>query len=134
MATVIIDGDSMAPSLRSGDTCVLNRLELVFGSIERGEVVVLQDRGPEDFAIKRVVGLPNDVVEIREGQVFVNGERLEEAYLERDTRTAVPYVGNRKFKVGPDSYFVLGDNRAVSEDSRYYGPIKKSSLMGVVLY
>lgn len=134
MATVIIDGASMEPSMSSGDTCMLNRLEALIGSVDRGEVVVLQDRGPQDFAIKRVIGLPNDEVEIRDGMVFINGERLDESYLLRGTRTLVPVVGRERFKVGPDSYFVLGDNREISEDSRYYGPVKKSSLLGVVLH
>jgi signal peptidase I len=122
----------MEPSLHSGDTYMLNRLEPVLGSIDRGEVVVLQDRGPTDFAIKRVIGLPNDVVEFRAGVVFVNGNQLEETYLSSGTKTLVPGLKQRQITVGPDSFFVLGDNRAISEDSRYYGPVKRSALLGVV--
>ena len=132
LATVIIDGASMEPSLRSGDTCLLNRLEPLLGSVDRGEVVVLQDRGPNDYAIKRVIGLPNDEVELRNGHVFVNGEELVEDYLSRGTSTVSTKPGVDRFVVGPESYFVLGDNREVSEDSRYYGPIGKHALLGVV--
>jgi signal peptidase I len=132
LATVIIDGASMEPSLTSGDTCLLNRLEPLLGSVDRGEVVVLQDRGPTDYAIKRVIGLPNDVVEIRDGHVFVNGSELIEEYLAKGTSTVSPNKNQGRIVVGPESYFVLGDNREISEDSRYYGPIKKSALLGVV--
>ncbi len=132
LATVIIDGASMEPSLSSGDTCLLNRLEPLLGSVDRGEVVVLQDRGPSDYAIKRVIGLPNDEVEIRDGHVFVNGKELVEEYLAKGTSTVSPKRDHDRIVVGPESYFVLGDNREISEDSRYYGPIKKSALLGVV--
>ncbi len=132
LATVIIDGASMEPTLTSGDTCLLNRLEPLLGSIDRGEVVVLQDRGPTDYAIKRVIGLPNDEVEIRDGHVFVNGSELIEEYLAKGTSTFSPSKNHDRIVVGPESYFVLGDNREISEDSRYYGPIKKSALLGVV--
>ena len=132
LATVIIDGASMEPSLSSGDTCLLNRLEPLLGSVDRGEVVVLQDRGPDDYAIKRVIGLPNDEVEIRNGHVFVNGTELVEDYLSRGTFTQSTRPGFDRFVVGPESYFVMGDNREVSEDSRYYGPVGKSALLGVV--
>ena len=132
LATVIIDGASMEPSLSSGDTCLLNRLEPLLGSVDRGEVVVLQDRGPDDYAIKRVIGLPNDEVEIRNGHVFVNGTELVEDYLSRGTFTQSTRPGFDRFVVGPESYFVMGDNREVSEDSRYYGPVGRSALLGVV--
>lgn len=132
LATVIIDGASMEPSLSSGDTCLLNRLEPMLGSVDRGEVVVLQDRGPNDYAIKRVIGVPNDEVEIRDGHVFLNGAELAEEYLLKGTTTTATKPGVERFVVGPESYFVLGDNREISEDSRYYGPIKKTALLGVV--
>ncbi|HAV65405.1 MAG TPA: signal peptidase I [Verrucomicrobiales bacterium] len=132
LATVIIDGVSMEPTFQSGDHCLLNRLATVMGGVDRGDMVVLCDRGEGDYAIKRVIGVPNDDVEIRDGLVFLNGERLDEAYLADGTRTYAP-AGQLRFSLGPDSYFVLGDNRALSEDSRYYGPVSRSKLLGVVL-
>lgn len=134
LATVIIDGASMEPTFHSGDTCLLNRLEPVLGSVDRGDFVVLQDRGPGDYAIKRVIGLPNDEIEFREGRVFVNGAPITEDYLAANTVTTTPHGGPTRFEVGPGNYFVLGDNREISEDSRYYGPISKKTLLGVVLH
>jgi signal peptidase I len=132
LATVIIDGASMEPTLHTGDHCLLNRMAPLFGAINRGDVVVLRDRGDDDYAIKRIVGLPNDDVEIRKGSVYVNGARLQERYLAPLTRTWTP-KGDGHYKLGPHSYFVLGDNREVSEDSRYYGPVSQQALLGVVV-
>ena len=132
LATVIIDGASMEPTFHSGDRCLLNRLALVFGSVDRGDMVVLRDRGENDFAIKRIVGLPHDEVEIRKGRVLINGEPLNESYLAPLTRTWAP-KGDARYKLASDAYFVLGDNREVSEDSRYYGPVSFDRLLGVVV-
>lgn len=132
LATVIIDGVSMEPTFHSGDRCLLNRLASHLGGVDRGDMVVLQDRGEGDYAIKRVIGVPNDDIEIRDGAVYVNGEVLDERYLANGTRTYAPR-GNLHFSLGADSYFVLGDNREMSEDSRYYGPVPGSRLLGVVL-
>ncbi len=132
LATVIIDGASMEPTFHSGDRCLLNRMAPLFGSIERGDMVVLRDRGDNDFAIKRIVGLPNDEIDIRKGRVLVNGQPLAESYLAPLTQTWTP-KGDGHYKLDANSYFVLGDNREVSEDSRYYGPVSLNRLLGVVV-
>jgi len=132
LATVIIDGASMEPTFHTSDRCLLNRIAPIIGSIDRGDIVVLRDRGDDDYAIKRVVGMPNDSVVIHGGKVFVNGTLLEEKYLAPLTHTWTP-KGNGDYKLGPNSYFVLGDNREVSEDSRYYGPVPGKALLGVVI-
>lgn len=133
LATVIVEGTSMEPTFHTGDRCLLNRVSPLFGAVNRGDIVVLRDRGDDDFAIKRVVGLPNDEVEIQKGRVFINGQPLTEQYLAPLTQTWVP-KGDVDYKLGPESYFVLGDNREVSEDSRYYGPISSDALLGVVIH
>lgn len=76
--------------------------------------------------------MPNDEIEIRKGRVLVNGELLTEDYLAPLTRTWTP-KGDGHYKLGPESYFVLGDNREISEDSRYYGPVPFNRLLGVVV-
>ena len=132
LATVIIDGASMEPTFRTGDRCLLNRIAPLFGSFGRGDMVVLRDRGEDDYAIKRIVGLPEDEVDIRGGRVFINGKPLDESYLAPLTHTWTP-EGDGHYRVGADSFFVLGDNREISEDSRYYGPISSKRLLGVVM-
>lgn len=133
LATVIIEGASMEPTFRTGDRCLLNRVSPVLGTITRGDIVVLRDRGEDDYAIKRVVGLPNDEIEFRKGRVYINGVLLREKYLAPHTQTWTPR-GNGDFHLGPHSYFVLGDNRPISEDSRYYGPISQGAILGVVMH
>lgn len=132
LATVIIDGASMEPTFRTGDRCLLNRIAPLFGSIGRGDMVVLRDRGENDYAIKRIVGMPEDEVDIRGGRVFINGKPLDESYLAPLTHTWTP-EGDGHYRLGADSFFVLGDNREISEDSRYYGPISSKRLLGVVM-
>jgi signal peptidase I len=133
LATVIIDGASMEPTFHTGDRCLLNRVSPMFSAVHRGDIVVLRDRGDDDYAIKRVIGMPNDEVEIHSGHVFINGNLLKEKYLAPATHTWTP-KGDGDYKLGPHSYFVLGDNREVSEDSRYYGPISNNALLGVVIH
>lgn len=132
LATVVIQGESMSPTLHEGDRLLLNRLSAYMGQIDRGDVVVLQDRGAEDYAIKRVVGLPNDHIRLQGGQVYVNGHPLREGYLPSGTVTEAA-AGHQDFTLSSDLYFVLGDNRRISEDSRYYGPVRRAQLLGVVV-
>jgi signal peptidase I len=126
IAVYIIRGSSMSPTLNDGDTAVVNMLIRRMGQLQRGEIVLVQD-GFKEFATKRVVGLPGERIDIAHGRVYVNGRLLPENYLKRDTRT-----GSRRttFKLGSDDYFVLGDNRSDSYDSRSYGPVPRAAIMG----
>ena len=90
------------------------------GKLERGDVVVLDD-GHRDYAIKRVVGLPGETIHLWHGQVFINRRLVQEPYLDRNTCT-YPNQKLAVFILGAGQYFVMGDNRAISLDSRTYGP------------
>lgn len=131
---VEVQGRSMAPTLQNGDRFFLNRLAYYFRPPTRGEMVVVRDPGHEDFAVKRIVGLPGETVTIRDGAVFVNGRQLAESYLVRGTKTVINGVNKEKVHLAKDSYFLLGDNRDKSEDSRHYGPIQRNSIIGVIAY
>jgi signal peptidase I len=122
---------SMYPTLDKGDRVLVNKVSYRLHDINRGDVVVFErppgvaDTGIKDL-IKRVVGLPGDTVEGREGGVYVNGKRLEESYLPRGTiTTAFPAK-----KVPKGRIFVMGDNRGNSEDSRVFGPIDEDLVVG----
>jgi signal peptidase I len=121
-----IEGYSMEPNLHHGQFLIINKLVYYLHPPERGDVVVFHSpQNPRKDFIKRVVGLPGEAVEIREGQVFVNGVRLEETYITQDSeRSWGPEV------VGAFEYFVLGDNRTNSSDSRSWGMLDGDAIIG----
>jgi signal peptidase I len=125
-----VSGPSMSPHISSGEYVLINTLAYKFGPPDRGQIVAFHHDAftPETY-IKRVIAVPGDRVRIDRGAVFVNGERLNEPYVQfGDTRSMPELV------VPPQSVFVLGDNRAVSEDSRAFGPVRYSDLMGRALF
>ncbi len=131
LATIkIVDGPSMLPNFTSGDQVLVDRRD--WANPGHGDVVILRYPGDPDHRqyIKRVVAIPGDEVEISLGQVLVNGESIDEPYLEPDTQTRpdVPPIA-----LDSDEYFTLGDNRGVSNDSRFFGPIERRYLFGRVL-
>jgi signal peptidase I len=137
-----IPSASMEPTLEKGDRVLVNKLSYDLHDVNRGDVVVFElpeDKiGPDGIKdlIKRVVGLPGDTIETRDGVVYVNDRRLEEPYLADGTRTGDPTNGNNPAidrQVVPDgTVFVMGDNRSNSHDSRYAdrGPIPIDSIVG----
>jgi signal peptidase I len=145
-----IPSSSMEDTLEVNDRVLVNKLAYDIGEIERGDVIVFDDpRGiqeresvidsvvrnlaesvglstPKSEFIKRVIGLPGDTVEVREGVVRINGEPLVEDYLH--PRTDMPDFGPET--VPPGQYFVMGDNRNSSQDSRFFGPIDEEAIVG----
>jgi signal peptidase I len=141
-----IPSESMTPTLEVGDRVLVNKLSYKLHDVNRGDIVVFE--APEDEStpgvkdlVKRVIGLPGETVELREGQVFVDGRPLEEPYLEDGEATTptqefagkcAPPVSDTECTVPADSYLVLGDNRNESKDGRVFGPIKESDIVGRV--
>ena len=148
--TYRVQGPSMRPTLEDHEYVLVNKLVYLrvdpkqvasllpfvdvdeespvypFHPPQRGEVVIFKFPGDQtrDF-VKRVIGVPNDVVEIRRGDVFVNGQMLDEPYItRRDDRSYEPYT------VPPDSYYVLGDNRRASNDSRDWNAVPADNMIG----
>lgn len=125
-----IPSGSMESTLEISDRLLVNKLSYQFGDVERGDIVVFLKpealSSPYDDLIKRVVGLPGDVVEGRNNQVFINGEALAEPYLDADVviRDFAPV------DVPADHVFVMGDNRSNSADSRVFGPIGIDRIEG----
>jgi signal peptidase I len=131
-----IPSESMEPTLQKGDRVLVNKLSYDLHDVHRGDVVVFErppnePSGTEDIKdlIKRVIGLPGDRIETMDGVVHVNGKALREPYLPKGTRSDTP-VGIRRQVVPKDHYFVMGDNRAHSGDSRLFGPIDGSLIVG----
>jgi signal peptidase I len=121
-----VSGPSMSPHVSSGEFVVINTLAYRFHAPARGDIVTFRHDGvtPELY-IKRVIGLPGDRVRIDRGVVYVNGARLNEPYVEYSDDRSEPET-----TVPPDDVYVLGDNRAVSEDSRAFGPVPDDALTG----
>ena len=129
---VIIQGRSMQPTLKDGECYFLNRYVYLFKSPERGDLVVIKDPGHDDFAVKRIIGKPGDWLNLRDGSVFLNGRRLDESYLLKAERTFAPDLHEKWIQLGNEQYFVMGDNRSNSEDSRYYGRITNKMILGQI--
>lgn len=83
--------------------------------------------------MKRIVGLPGEAVEVKEGRVFVDGQPLEEPYLPLHIHTYSPNSGALAVRLLKDQYYVMGDNRPTSEDSRSYGPLSRSQIVGLLV-
>ena len=121
-----VKGDSMMPNFLDGELLLTEKVSYRVTKPERGDVIVF--RAPDrnvDF-IKRVVGVPQDIIKIEDGNVIVNGEKLNEPYETQKTQ------GSEEISLGNEEYFVLGDNRNASSDSRSFGPIKKDTIKGKV--
>ena len=124
----LVNGASMEPNFEDGNYLLVDEISYRFSEPQRGEVVVF--RYPNDrsvFFIKRVIGLPGEKLMIRDGEVYVDGKELNEDYLGPSSDTE----GRINVNLGEDEYFVLGDNRSYSFDSRNWGPIQRDDIIGV---
>ena len=121
-----VQGSSMEPSFHDGQRIIVSRLSYMLGEPARGDVIVFHyPKDPTRDFIKRVIGLPGDHVAIESGQVYVNRVPLTEPYV-RETGN----YPDGEWRLGPDEYFVLGDNRNNSNDSHDFGPINRAFIVG----
>ncbi len=121
VSPIKVNGESMMKTLHDGDIMILNIVGYHFSDIKRFDIVVV-DEG-EEYLIKRVIGLPGEEVEYKDNQLFVNGKKVKDSFGNGDTE-------NFKVKVPKNKYFVLGDNRTNSLDSRYFGAFSKKKILG----
>jgi len=129
---VSVQGCSMYPTLNeSHDKVILEKYKQFTDDYDRGDIVVIKEKSVMDkIIIKRIIGLPNETIEIKNGHVYINGELLKEKYLDDDIQT----YPNMKIAIPEDSIFVLGDNRENSRDSRDIGAIKIEEVLGKAVY
>lgn len=129
----VVEGASMSPTFETGDYLIVDEISLALRPPERGEVVVLRyPHDPTKHFIKRVIGLPGETISIEDGAVTVtpkNGQplTLNEAYVELESKASSSAT------LGPDEYYVMGDNRAGSYDSRVWGPVPRRLIVGRAL-
>lgn len=120
VSPIRVNGTSMDNTLKEGDIMILNNLEYRFNDIKRFDIVVV-DQGKE-YLIKRVIGLPGEEIEYKDNVLYINGVKVKDKYGSK--------TDDFKVKVKKGTYFVLGDNRKVSLDSRYFGAFKKNKIVG----
>jgi len=129
---VRVEGTSMLPRLEDSDRLFINKFVYHFTAIERGDVVVFHyPRDPEKSYIKRVIALPGDTIRIDHGRVYVNGSLVHEPYVPPQYRDNQPMA---ETVIPADQYFMMGDHRSVSQDSRYFGPVDRSLIYGKAVF
>ncbi len=129
---VKVEGTSMMPWLTDQERIFVNKFVYRFGEIQRGDIVVFWfPMDPSKSYIKRVIGLPDDVVEISEGKVLVNGNPIEEQYVPEQYRDR---MSSHPVKVERGHYYVLGDHRNASNDSRNWGTVPRERIYGKAVF
>jgi len=133
----IVSGASMSPNLETGDYLIIDEISYRFSNPQRGDIVVFGVNFIPGYKgqrfIKRIIGLPGETINIKNGQVEIIKDSqtivLEEKYLSDNTKT----YGDKTVTLGPDEYFVLGDNREYSYDSRMWGVVNRKDIIGRAL-
>ena len=134
LQSVQVVGASMQPTLHDADRYFLNRWAYYLHSPKHQDIVVLKDPTDGAFAVKRIIATPGEAIYFKKGQVYVNGAPLKEPYLADGTRTFTYFKTNEALILcGVNQYFVLGDNRGNSFDSRMYGPIPRGNILGAIV-
>lgn len=131
-------GYSMLPTLHDNDQLLVEKVSKWFNGIDYNDIVTINTNGLENHdggpnIIKRVIGMPGDVIEIKEDAVYRNGQLIEEPYLEDGIRTSSRNPAYSQITLGSDEYYVMGDNRERSLDSRSFGPVPLKNMIGKVL-
>ena len=133
-----IPSGSMEPTLHTDDRVLVNKVSYDIGDVERGDIVVFErpdswGSGEIDDLIKRVIGLPGEEIAVRDGDVYVDGERLDEPWLQDDVTTPSFFEESGcvpSCTIGDDEIFVLGDNRGNSDASNHFGPLPFDTVVG----
>lgn len=132
--SVRVVGMSMVPTLHDSQFYLLNRWVLHLRAPQRSEIVVLRDPLDGGFAVKRIIGVAGDSIYLNDGEIYLNGQKLLESYLPAGTLTfPLSRARDQLFKCQPGQFFVLGDNRGNSLDSRAYGPVSRRDILGIIV-
>ena len=136
---VVVEGTSMVPQLQDGERLLVNKLVyykiqgVSWGHLERGDIVVFwYTKEPDKSYVKRIIGLPGESVEVRDGRVYIDGRELKEDYLDIEHNQSLPTWPLKR--VEDHHYFVMGDNRDNSSDSRYWGLVPEKYIYGKAFF
>lgn len=133
LQSVEVVGVSMVPTLHNADHYLLNRWIYFVRAPKRGDLVVIKDPTDGGYAVKRIVAVAGETISFKGGRVYISGRKLTEPYLTPGTETFTPSGAEGQVACGKDRYFVMGDNRGNSFDSRAYGPIPRQNILGVII-
>lgn len=127
-ATSIVEGESMHPALEDGERIIFNKFVYIISEPERGDIVIIQH--PDKNYVKRVIGLPNETIEMKNHELFIDGVKQETLFIDKHNSMLTGNFG--PIHIPDNSYFVMGDNRANSFDSRHreFGFINRSEIIG----
>lgn len=133
----LVDGRSMQPTFEDGERLIVSRVHYLVGMPERGDIIVFNSMNPTEFEqgimlIKRVIGLPGESVEFRDQQVYIDGVLLEEPYIKEACQEY--RCPDEVIELGAGEYFVMGDNRNNSQDSRRFGAVPFDHIVGRVIF
>ena len=128
-----VSGHSMEPSLADGEWLLINKLSYHFGSPKRGDIIVFDPpiESSQPY-IKRIIGLPGEYIEIRDGRIYISNDEGDFEYVETTDLPDISPSYDDSWEIPEDCYFVLGDNRPVSGDSRVFGPVPEDNIIGKV--
>ena len=127
----VVSGESMVPTFNDGQYLIVDELSYIIGSAHRGDVVIFHyPLDPSRFFIKRIIGLPNETVDIKNGVITIYNKEHPEGFTLTEPYIDEPFNTTENYTVGNDQYFVMGDNRNRSSDSRYWGLVPKKLLVG----
>ena len=126
-------GQSMEPNYHETQRLLVDRVSPRLTWLERGDIVIVRSPAQEDIElIKRLIGKPGDTIDLKDNHVLVNGTALDEPYLQTSADSG-PKNGTAHWSLGPNQYFIMGDNRSYSQDSRYFGPVDGQRIAGRAL-
>ncbi len=133
-----VSGRSMYPNFDTGDRLIVNRIGVLLRDVKKGEVIEflspdIKPNGKRDHFIKRVIGTAGDTVSLHDGRVYLNGEEVEEDYIDKSLQT-LPQTEQSQWEVKEGEIFVLGDNRSNSDDGRRFGTVPTDTVKGIAVF
>ncbi|MCA9392333.1 signal peptidase I [candidate division WWE3 bacterium] len=130
-----IEGQSMYPTFNTGNYVISEKISRYFDNFHHGEIIVFHYPVDKKYDyVKRIIALPGDVVSLQDGDVYLNGKKIVEGYTSGKTKGGVFLGDGESYSVKEGELFVMGDNRLESSDSRYWGTVKFSDVVGNVIF
>lgn len=127
----VVSGASMSPTFETGNYLIVDQISYHFEEPQRGDVIIFKyPKNETRYFIKRIIGLPNETIEVTNGNTIIKNEESPDGFILDEPFIQTPLTGNAKYTLGEDEYFVMGDNRPNSSDSRSWGLLNEKLIVG----